>query len=96
MSQRIYFIRYSGAAVVLAAAMSIGVSASNSTDPNAVSSRDVRGVVDDIEENGSPCSQTWPYYEQGCLRDGRQSDGRARVARVITIDVAAERARQRR
>jgi hypothetical protein len=86
---------------VLAAAMSIGVSAPNSTDRNAVSSRDVREVVDDIEENRSQalkfvCAQTWPYYEQGCLRDGRQSDGRARVARVITIDVAAGRARQRR
>jgi hypothetical protein len=30
------------------------------------------------------CTQTWPYYEQSCLRDGRQAGRGAPTARVIT------------
>lgn len=31
----------------------------------------------------SACTQTWPYYEQSCLRDGRQVGRGAPTARVI-------------
>jgi len=31
----------------------------------------------------SACTQTWPYYEQSCLRDSRRLGGRAPTARVI-------------
>lgn len=31
----------------------------------------------------SACMQTWPYYEQSCLRDGRQAGREAPTARVI-------------
>ena len=29
------------------------------------------------------CTQTWPYYEQSCLRDNRQAGGGAPTVRVI-------------
>jgi hypothetical protein len=29
------------------------------------------------------CTQTWPYYEQSCLRDGRQAGRGTPTARVI-------------
>jgi hypothetical protein len=32
------------------------------------------------------CTQGWPYYEKACLHDGRQSDGKAQVVRMIAID----------
>jgi hypothetical protein len=32
------------------------------------------------------CTQTWPYYEQSCLRDGRQAGRGAPTARVIPSD----------
>lgn len=31
------------------------------------------------------CTQTWPYYEQSCLRDGRRTVGGAPTARVIPL-----------
>jgi hypothetical protein len=31
----------------------------------------------------SACTQTWPYYEQSCLRDNRHVRGGAPSARVI-------------
>jgi hypothetical protein len=31
----------------------------------------------------SACTQTWPYYEQSCLRDGRQAGRTAPTARII-------------
>jgi hypothetical protein len=31
----------------------------------------------------SACTQTWPYYEQSCLRDSRHVAGGAPTARVI-------------
>jgi hypothetical protein len=35
------------------------------------------------------CAQGWPFYEQSCLRDGRQADGNARAVRVIVMDRSA-------
>ena len=31
----------------------------------------------------SACTQTWPYYEQSCLRDSRQIGRAAPTARII-------------
>jgi hypothetical protein len=35
------------------------------------------------------CVQSWPYYEQSCLRDGRAAPGNPRVVRVIVADRSA-------
>ena len=32
----------------------------------------------------SACTQTWPYYEQSCLRDSRQAGRAAPTARVVS------------
>ena len=32
----------------------------------------------------SACTQTWPYYEQSCLRDSRQVGRAAPTARIIS------------
>ncbi len=34
------------------------------------------------------CVQTWPHYEEACLRDSRDPSARPRVVRVIAIDGA--------
>lgn len=34
------------------------------------------------------CRQAWPYYEQSCLHDARQPNGRARMVRLIPMDAA--------
>jgi hypothetical protein len=33
----------------------------------------------------SACTQTWPYYEQSCLRDSRQAGGSVSTARIVPI-----------
>ena len=36
---------------------------------------------------GSGCSEkAWPYYESNCVRDLRQSTGRARAVRIVSTD----------
>jgi len=40
----------------------------------------------------SACTQTWPYYEQSCLRDGRQVGRTAPTARVIPSGYAVKAA----
>jgi hypothetical protein len=56
------------------------------------------GSIDRVAEAGIParidtgtqhkitCTQGWPYYEKACLHDGRQSDGKAPMVRMIAID----------
>ena len=40
-----------------------------------------------IAESGKVvCSQGWPYYEPPCLHDGRRTEGKMRVVRVIITD----------
>ncbi len=68
------------AAGVSAAAQSNGTSISDSNKPWVVAAArlpDIRGAV---------CTQAWPYYEPTCLRDGRRTDGKMRVVRVIAAD----------
>lgn len=38
------------------------------------------------------CTQTWPYYEQSCLRDSRQVGRTASTARVIPSGYAVKAA----
>ena len=35
------------------------------------------------------CENSWPYYEQSCLRGGRQADGSVRTVRIIAADRSA-------
>jgi hypothetical protein len=42
--------------------------------------------IDSRTQHKITCTQGWPYYEKACLHDGRQSDGKAQVARMIAID----------
>jgi hypothetical protein len=35
------------------------------------------------------CAQTWPYYEQSCLRDSRRAGDAAPAARVISLSHSA-------
>jgi hypothetical protein len=36
---------------------------------------------------GSGCSEkAWPYYESNCVRDLRQSTGRAKAVRIVSTD----------
>jgi hypothetical protein len=56
------------------------------------------GSIDRVAEAGIParidtrtqhkttCTQGWPYYEKGCLHDGRQSNGKAQMVRTIAVD----------
>jgi hypothetical protein len=40
----------------------------------------------EVLSGSSTCAQSWPNYDQACLRDARRPNGRARVARVVAID----------
>ncbi len=62
------------------AAQSRGTSIADSEKPAVVA------VVRIAESQKAICAQGWPYYEPTCLRDGRQSDGKARAVRLITAD----------
>jgi hypothetical protein len=42
-----------------------------------------------VDLGKTACRQSWPNYEQSCLRDDRQADGNLRVVRVIAIDRSA-------
>ncbi len=62
------------------AAQSRGMSISDSNKPWVMAAArlpDIRGAV---------CTRAWPYYEPACLHDGRRSDGKLRVVRVIITD----------
>src|SRR5271155_1463748 len=52
---------------------------------------DIRRAVEENLRNRSGnskvvCEQSWPYYEQSCLRDGGAVDGKSRVVRVVATD----------
>jgi hypothetical protein len=68
------------AAGVSAAAQSNGTSISDSNKPWVVAAARLPGIL------GAVCTQAWPYYEPACLRDGRRTDGKMRVVRVIITD----------
>ena len=42
--------------------------------------------IDTRTQRKITCTQGWPYYEKACLHDGRQSDGKAQMVRMIAID----------
>jgi len=42
--------------------------------------------IDSRAQHKITCTQGWPYCQQACLHDGRQSDGKAQVVRMIAID----------
>jgi hypothetical protein len=54
------------------------VSAANTSPPLSVST-----------DRARVCRQGWPYYEQSCLHDARQHDGKARSVRVIALSRTA-------
>ncbi len=68
------------AAGVSAAAQSHGTSVSDRAKPAVL---DAAGIA---ERRKAVCAQAWPYYEPTCLRDGRRTDGKMRVVRVIAAD----------
>ena len=39
-----------------------------------------------VETEQRGCTRAWPYYEQSCLRNGRQTTGKTHVVRVIADD----------
>ena len=52
---------------------------------------DIRRAVEENLRNRSGnskvvCEQSWPYYEQSCLRDSGAVDGKPRVVRVVATD----------
>jgi hypothetical protein len=84
-----------GFSAILAAAACAGVIVGFVPEPDpaaaAAATRSTpRNEQGNAAVNGAPivvttfaCTQTWPYYEQSCLRDGRQIGGGAPTARVI-------------
>ncbi len=62
------------------AAQSQGTSISDSNKPWIVAAAHLPDIL------GAVCTRGWPYYEPACLHDGRRSDGKVRVVRVIITD----------
>jgi len=42
--------------------------------------------IDGGTQRKTACTQGWPYYERACLHNGRQSDGKTELVRMIAID----------
>ncbi len=71
------------------AAPAVAAGVSTASHGTSVSDRAKPAVLDATripERRKAICAQAWPYYEPTCLRDGRQSDGKARAVRLITAD----------
>ncbi len=77
---------------VVAAAVCAGAIAELVPEPapavaaGASQSHAIVAAVRIAESRKANCAQGWPYYEPGCLRDSRRSDGKVRVVRVIAAD----------
>jgi len=72
-----------------APAVAAGVPAAAQSHGTSVSDRAKPAVLDAAriaERRKAVCAQAWPYYEPACLHDGRRSDGKVRVVRVIVAD----------
>ncbi len=75
-----------------APAVAAGMSAAAQSHGTSVSDGAKSAVLDAarIDNHGKAvCAQAWPYYEPTCLHDGRRSDGKVRVVRVIVADGSA-------
>jgi hypothetical protein len=68
-----------GAAVVLAMP-------GFSPDADAGPAPSIKGDRLDIHTAKDCSQQTWPYYDAGCLHDGKRIVGNARPVRVVTTD----------
>jgi hypothetical protein len=84
-----------GLSAILAAAVCAGViigfvpqpeSAAAAATPRAIPRNEQSNVAINsapVVATASACTQTWPYYEQSCLRDLRQVGRAAPTARII-------------
>jgi hypothetical protein len=74
--------------------LSSGATINSTLDQVRPAAADIRKAVEQNIRNGSRnpkivCAQSWPYYDNSCLRDGRQTNAAPRVVRVIAADRAA-------
>ena len=86
-----------GISAIAAAAICAGVivgfipepdpAAAAASSPSAPRNEKASAVADSapVVAAASACTQTWPYYEQSCLRDSRQAGGGASTARIVPI-----------
>jgi hypothetical protein len=74
------------ASIAAAAYMHAQVSERTTAGIRSATEQDIRSVY---PGGKTACTQSWPNYEQACLRDDRQVDGNLRVVRVIAIDHSA-------
>ena len=91
-----------GLSAILAAAVCAGIIVGFVPQPEpaaAATPRSVPREQSDVAINSAPvvtaafaCTQTWPYYEQSCLRDSRQVGRTAPTARVIPSGYAVKAA----
>jgi hypothetical protein len=91
-----------GLSAILAAAVCAGIIVGFVPQPEpaaaAVTPRSAPRERSNVAINSAPvvaasaCTQTWPYYEQSCLRDSRQVGRTAPTARVIPSGYAVKAA----
>lgn len=78
------------AAIALAAMLAGTVTILPSFSDRVVASAPIhagKGDRLDIGPRGVNCSDNaWPYFEAKCLRDGRNSLGKAKAVRIVTVD----------
>lgn len=66
---------------VAAGSITAGAQASASIDKPVIVA-----PAPDADGRVGACAHPWPYYEQPCLHDSRQQNGKTRVVRTIAID----------
>ena len=85
-----------GLSAILIAGVSAGFLVGFITDPERAAAAATPAKLSNTQNNvainnavTATCTQTWPYYEQSCLRDNRRTGG-APTARVISLNEPAK------
>ena len=76
--------------------VSSGATINTTLDQVRPAATDIRKAVEQNIRNGSrkskiACAQSWPYYDNSCLRDGRQTNAAPRVVRIIAAETRPHR-----
>jgi hypothetical protein len=71
-------------ASTLAAAPTLAAAASFAAATPTAAALPSAAAQTESEQRG--CTRAWPYYEQSCLRNSRQTNGKTHVVRVIADD----------
>jgi len=72
--------------IAVGSSQTIGAPVGDIGSVNRVADGGALARIEGGTQHKTACTQGWPYYEKLCMRNGRQSDGKFQVVRMIAID----------